>query len=121
MIGELKKDSFSNEPAFKDLLKMDKESLEKRLEKAENDSAGLDELREQILNIKQLIKITKPNEIYYLCGQSSVTKSFTNPAETFKSNTLGLLNILERGTYDKICNHTGSFNSNNFSFFSLFR
>jgi len=47
------------------------------------------------LAVKKLIKIIKPQEIYYLCGQSSVTKSFTNPAETFKSNTLGLLNILE--------------------------
>ena len=47
------------------------------------------------LGVKKLIKIIKPQEIYYLCGQSSVTKSFTNPAETFKSNTLGLLNILE--------------------------
>ena len=45
--------------------------------------------------VKKVIKKIKPQEIYYLCGQSSVTKSFTNPAETFKSNTLGLLNILE--------------------------
>ena len=45
--------------------------------------------------VKKIIKRIKPQEIYYLCGQSSVTKSFTNPAETFKSNTLGLLNILE--------------------------
>ena len=45
--------------------------------------------------VKKIIKKIKPQEIYYLCGQSSVTKSFTNPAETFKSNTLGLLNILE--------------------------
>ena len=45
--------------------------------------------------VKKLIKRIKPQEIYYLCGQSSVTKSFTNPAEAFKSNTLGLLNILE--------------------------
>ena len=45
--------------------------------------------------IKKIIKKIKPQEIYYLCGQSSVTKSFTNPAEAFKSNTLGLLNILE--------------------------
>ena len=45
--------------------------------------------------VKKLIKKIKPQEIYYLCGQSSVTKSFTNPAETFRSNTLGLLNILE--------------------------
>ena len=45
--------------------------------------------------VKKLIVKIKPQEIYYLCGQSSVTKSFINPAEAFKSNTLGLLNILE--------------------------
>jgi len=47
------------------------------------------------LVVKKLIKIIKPHEIYYLCGQSSVTKSYIYPAEAFKSNTLGLLNILE--------------------------
>ena len=45
--------------------------------------------------VEKLIKKIKPQEIYYLCGQSSVTKSFVNPVESFMSNTLGLLNILE--------------------------
>ena len=45
--------------------------------------------------VKKLIKIIKPDEIYYLCGKSSVTQSFTNPVDSFKSNTLGLLNILD--------------------------
>ncbi len=47
------------------------------------------------LAVKKLIKIIKPDEIYYLCGKSSVTQSFINPADSFKSNTLGLLNILD--------------------------
>jgi len=47
------------------------------------------------LAVKKLIKIVKPDEIYYLCGKSSVTQSFTNPVDSFKSNTLGLLNILD--------------------------
>ena len=47
------------------------------------------------LAVKKLIKKIKPHKIYYLSGQSSVTKSYINPAEAFKSNTLGLLNILE--------------------------
>ena len=47
------------------------------------------------LTVKKLIKKIKPHKIYYLCGQSSVTKSYIDPAEAFKSNTLGLLNILE--------------------------
>ena len=45
--------------------------------------------------VKKLIKKIIPHKIYYLSGQSSVTKSYINPAEAFKSNTLGLLNILE--------------------------
>ena len=47
------------------------------------------------LGIKKLIKIIKPDEIYYLCGKSSVTQSFIDPVDSFKSNTLGLLNILD--------------------------
>ena len=45
--------------------------------------------------VKKLIKKIKPDEIYYLCGQSSVTKSYIDPGEAFKSNTLSLLNVLE--------------------------
>jgi len=47
------------------------------------------------LTVKKLLKKIKPDKIYYLCGQSSVTKSYIDPAEAFKSNTLGLLNVLE--------------------------
>ena len=47
------------------------------------------------LGVNKLIKIIKPDEIYYLCGKSSVTQSFTDPVDSFKSNTLGLLNILD--------------------------
>ena len=45
--------------------------------------------------VKKIIKTIKPDEIYYLCGKSSVTQSFTDPVDSFKSNTLGLLNILD--------------------------
>ncbi len=48
-----------------------------------------------IYQVKKIIQKIKPHKIFYLCGQSSVTGSYTNPAEAFKSNTLGLLNILE--------------------------
>ena len=47
------------------------------------------------LAVKKLIKKIRPDEIYYLCGQSSVTESYIDPREAFKSNILGLLNILE--------------------------
>ena len=46
--------------------------------------------------VKELIKNNKNiKEIYYLSGKSSVIKSFSNPMESFKSNTLGIFNILE--------------------------
>ena len=41
------------------------------------------------------IKKFKPNEIYYLAGQSSVGLSFEQPIETLESISLGVLNILE--------------------------
>ena len=41
------------------------------------------------------IKKSQPNEIYFLAGQSSVGLSFEQPAETFQSFTLGILNVLE--------------------------
>ena len=47
------------------------------------------------LAVKKLIKKIRPDEIYYLCGQSSVTESYIDPEEAFKSNTLSLLNVLE--------------------------
>lgn len=36
-----------------------------------------------------------PEEIYYLCGQSSVGLSFEQPAETLESIVTGVLNLLE--------------------------
>ena len=46
--------------------------------------------------VKKLIKNNKNiKEIYFLSGESSVIKSFSNPIESFKSNTLGIFNILE--------------------------
>ena len=47
------------------------------------------------LTVKKLINKIKPQKIYYLCGESSVTKSYIYPVEAFTSNTFGLLNILE--------------------------
>ena len=43
---------------------------------------------EKILN-------SKINEIYYLAGDSSVIKSFETPDISLKSNTQGILNILQ--------------------------
>lgn len=41
------------------------------------------------------IERSRPNEIYYLAGQSSVGLSFDQPAETIQSAVIGTLNVLE--------------------------
>jgi GDPmannose 4,6-dehydratase len=45
--------------------------------------------------IFKIINKIKPNDIFYLAGQSSVDKSFKRPEETIKSNYQGCKNILE--------------------------
>ena len=44
--------------------------------------------------LKNILKY-KPNEIYFLSGQSSVNLSFKNPLETYESNISILFEILE--------------------------
>tara|TARA_B100000475_G_C14898780_1_gene273698 strand:- start:273 stop:695 length:423 start_codon:yes stop_codon:yes gene_type:complete len=64
--------------------------------------------RLQKLNIEKKIKIIKSkflkkifyknkkiNEIYFLAGETSPLKSEINPIETFNSNLISLINILE--------------------------
>jgi GDPmannose 4,6-dehydratase len=41
------------------------------------------------------VERSEPDEIYYLCGQSSVGLSFEQPAETLESVACGILNLLE--------------------------
>jgi GDPmannose 4,6-dehydratase len=46
-------------------------------------------------SVAQVIELVAPDEIYNLSGQSSVSLSFTQPAETLASIALGTLNMLE--------------------------
>jgi GDPmannose 4,6-dehydratase len=46
-------------------------------------------------SVAQVIEAVAPDEIYNLSGQSSVSLSFTQPAETLAGIALGTLNILE--------------------------
>jgi len=46
-------------------------------------------------DVKNTILNLKPDEIYFLCGQSSVSKSFEVPIETFNSIAISTLNLLE--------------------------
>ena len=54
-------------------------------------------LKGEVTDISFLNKIIKRNidEIYYLAGESSVTKSFKFPGKSFLSNSMGIINILE--------------------------
>lgn len=50
---------------------------------------------EDFRSVFMAFKKSKPDEVYFLAGQSSVGMSFEAPAETMQSITLGTLNILE--------------------------
>ena len=50
---------------------------------------------EDFRSVLVALRKSKPDEIYYLAGQSSVGLSFEQPAETIQSVTLGTLNMLE--------------------------
>ena len=73
--------------------------------------------------VKELIKNNRNiKEIYYLSGESSVIKSFSNPVESFKSNTLSIFNILENIKNEKnnikvFYAASGQFFGNNKKFF----
>jgi GDPmannose 4,6-dehydratase len=46
-------------------------------------------------SVLQVVSDAAPDEIYNLSGQSSVGLSFELPIETFESNTIGIVNLLE--------------------------
>lgn len=46
-------------------------------------------------SVLDVLKKVKPDEIYFLAGQSSVGLSFEQPAETLESISMGCLNLLE--------------------------
>ncbi len=46
-------------------------------------------------SVYMAVRQSRPDEIYYLAGQSSVGLSFEQPAETIQSTVMGVLNMLE--------------------------
>ena len=62
-------------------------------------------LRKKIVNIKlnlkdleklkKVFKKYKPNYVFHLAAQALVKKSYIEPVDTFQSNTIGTLNVLE--------------------------
>ena len=64
-------------------------NIEKKTKLIEGNAVNFNFIKELIRNNRNI------KEIYYLSGKSSVIKSFNNPIESFKSNALGIFNILE--------------------------
>lgn len=50
---------------------------------------------DSIESVSNAIKKSKPDEVYYLAGQSSVGASFLDPSETITSILIGTLNLLD--------------------------
>ena len=44
--------------------------------------------------VARVVQDVRPDEIYYLAGQSSVSASFDKPRETWDAATIGLMNVL---------------------------
>ena len=60
-------------------------------DKVELESVSLNDFR----SVLQVLKKTRPDEVYNLAGQSSVGLSFDMPVETFESISVAVLNLLE--------------------------
>ena len=63
------------------------------------------EIQSVNMNVKEIKKLKKkiinfkPDFIFHLAAQSLVSVSFKNPRETWETNLLGTLNILESKTF----------------------
>ena len=57
---------------------------------------------EDFRSVLEAINQCKPDELYFLAGQSSVGLSFSQPTETIQSFVLGTLNILEACRFLKV-------------------
>ena len=53
--------------------------------------------------LKKIIITTKPDYIFHLAAQALVKESFEKPLETFTTNSIGTLNVLEATRYLKKC------------------
>jgi GDPmannose 4,6-dehydratase len=46
-------------------------------------------------SVTTAVNLSKPDEVYYLAGESSVARSFSDPVGTFHNVTLGIIYLLE--------------------------
>lgn len=69
------------------------------------------------LALKNVLNDFDPDEIYNLAGESSVSKSFKEPAETVQSNVVGLVNLLTLITQDSKFKNTRVFQASSSEMF----
>lgn len=62
------------------------------------------------LQMMQLVRRVKPDEIYHLAAQAHVSQSFDSPAYTMEVNALGTLNMLEAVVSSDLRHHTRLYN-----------
>ena len=74
---------------------------------AANISEYIEDNRIDIRNIKEINKIilgTQPDFLFHLAAQPLVRRSYTDPLETWQTNTMGSINVLEAlRRVDKLC------------------
>jgi len=46
-------------------------------------------------SLESVLQLVKPTKVFHLASQSNVMNSFQNPIETFQTNVMGTLNLLE--------------------------
>ncbi|KAI1422371.1 GDP-mannose 4,6 dehydratase, partial [Xylaria sp. FL1777] len=63
------------------------------------------------LQMMQLVRQVKPDEIYHLAAQTHVSQSFESPAYTMEVNALGTLNMLEAVVSSDLRYHTRLYNA----------
>ncbi len=63
--------------------------------KLQNKIISINEDIRNLEKIKKLFVNFKPDFVFHLAAQSLVKKSYKNPIETYETNTIGTLNILE--------------------------
>ena len=49
----------------------------------------------ELVSLKKFVKKFKPDFVFHLAAQSIVKKSYQNPIQTWSTNTIGTINILE--------------------------
>jgi len=72
---------------------------------ASNIKENITNIEGDILELDKLIKILKnekPDFIFHLAAQALVKESYSNPVDTWKTNTIGTLNILDAVRQSKI-------------------